>query len=96
MTSRDFVGYHIVEALRGAGAEAEGDEELSRCLHAETKARLIQMSDEELWELARLTSSPPERPVELAYKGHKQKIEELKATASEWMKDLSTRGRDDR
>jgi hypothetical protein len=46
------------------------------------------MSDKELWELAKLNSSPPEKPVELVYKGFKQAIEEHRATAREWVKDL--------
>lgn len=91
MAKRDFVKYHIRQALRGAIAEADGDEDLSRRLHTETKLRLIGMSDEELWELAKLTSSPPERPVELVYQGIKQAIEEHRATASEWMNDLVKR-----
>jgi len=80
--------YHLREALRGAVAEANGDEDLSRRLHAETKLRLIGMSDEELRELAKLVSSPPEWPVELVYKVIKQAIEEHRATASEWINDL--------
>ncbi|GAH59993.1 unnamed protein product, partial [marine sediment metagenome] len=63
MAKRDFVKYHLHQALRAMRAELDGDEDLSRRLHAETKVRLIRMSDEELWELAKLTSSP-ERPVE--------------------------------
>ncbi len=66
VAKRDFVKYHLREALRGAAAEADGDEDLSRRLRAETKLRLIGMSDEQLWELAKQTSCPPEMPVELA------------------------------
>ena len=88
VTRRDFLKCHLREVLRGAEAEANGDKELSRRLHAGTKLRLIGMSDEELWELAKLTSCPPERPVELAYKDHKQAVEEHRATASEWINDL--------
>lgn len=65
MTVQDSVRYHLAEAMRGAAAEADGDEILSRCLRAETKLRLMSMSDEKLWELAKATSCPPERPVEL-------------------------------
>ncbi len=88
VAEQDFVKYHLREALRGAAAEADGDEDLSRCLRAEAKLRLIGMSDEQLWELAKQTSCPPEMPVELAYKAHKQAVEECRATASEWMNDL--------
>ena len=91
MAKEDFIRYHLREALYAAAAEADGDEDLARQLHAGTKLRLISMTDEELWELAKQTSSPPEMPIELAYKGHKQKVEELRATASEWMNDLTDR-----
>ena len=90
MAKRDFVKYHLREALRAAVAELDGDEELSRRLHAEAKLRLVRMSDEELWELAKLTSSP-EKPVESVYKVIKQAIEEHRATASEWIPDLVKR-----
>ena len=79
---------HLVEALRGAIAEAEGNIRLSQRLHAETQLRLIRMSDEDLWELAKQTSCPPERSVESVYKIYKQRIDELKATPSEWISSL--------
>ena len=95
--------HHILVALGAAVAEMEGDEDLSRRLHAETRLRLISMSDEEIWELAKPGSHPPERPVELVYKQIKQAVEEHRATASEWMNDLPMKtatpvreGRDDR
>jgi len=93
VANRDLIRHHIVVALYAGQAEADGNEELSRCLHAETKFRLINMSDEELWELAKLTASPPERPVELIYEGLKQAIEEHRATAGEWTNDLTRKER---
>lgn len=80
---KNSVPNHIVEALCGAVAEAEGDEKLSRLLHAETKVRLIQMSDEELWELAKRTSHSSQS-LELIYKQYKQAREQATATAVEW------------
>ena len=91
MAKQDFIEYHIVEALCGAVAEAEGNEDIARRLRAMTKLRLINMSEEELWELAKLFSSPPERPVELVYKGIKEDIEEHHATIDEWINDLGER-----
>jgi len=88
VAKQDFIKYHLIEALHGAVAESNDDEDLSRRLHAETKLRLMGMSDEELWELAKLTADPPLRPIELAYKGFKRRVEELRTTASEWMNDL--------
>jgi hypothetical protein len=47
------------------------------------------MLDEELWELAKLTSSPPERPAELVYEKMKEAAEKLRASVGEWTKDLT-------
>ena len=62
MAKQDFIKYHLREALQASIAESNGDEALSRRLQAEVKLRLIGMSDEELWELAKLTADPPLRP----------------------------------
>ncbi len=43
--------YHLLEAIRNGFAEAAEDEDLSQSLRAETRLRLIRMSDEELWGL---------------------------------------------
>ena len=85
---QDFTRRHIIWALCAGAADADGDEDLSRRLRAQTKLRLITMSNEELRELAELNSSPPEKPVELVYKGFKQAIEEHRATVSEWTKGI--------
>lgn len=52
------------------------------------KLRLINMSDEQLWELARMVSHPPERAADLVYQGFKGKTEKLWSTAGAWMKAL--------
>jgi len=80
---RDLAKYHLCEALRASIAEEDGNEDLARRLFAETKLRLISMSDEELWELAKQTAEPFNRPVDQAYKDYKQRVEEILATASE-------------
>jgi len=79
--------HHIIWAVRGGAADADGNEDLSRRLYAETKLRLICASDEELWELAKLLSFS-QMPVELAYEETKRAIDEHKATVSEWIRDL--------
>jgi len=91
MTNQDFVKYHLYETLLGGVAEADGNDALSRRLHAQARLRLISMSDEELCQLAKLTASPPERSVELTYQGYKREIKKIRATASEWLTDLQTR-----
>ncbi len=92
MTNKDFARRHLVEALLGGAAEADGNDELSRRLRAKTKLRLISMSDEELRELARLTLSSPDRSAESAYQNYKQAVEKLRATKSEWLTDLQPAG----
>ena len=89
MVTGDVVKYHICEALRAGPAELHGDRELCRSLRAETKMRLISMSEEELWELARVTCSP-HKTSEQVYVSFKEAIDELKVSASEWMKDLES------
>ncbi len=86
--NRDFVIRHLREALVGAIAEADGNETLSRRLHARARLRLITMSDEELRELANQVACPPERPIETVYQGLKDQITQLKQTAIDWTKDL--------
>lgn len=88
MGQHDFISYHLFDALRAALAEADGDVDLSRRLHAETKLRLIYMSDDELWELARVTAARARKPVELVYKQLKQAVDQHRATASEWINEL--------
>ena len=51
-----YVESHLLAALAAGLAEANGDKELSGHLRARAKLSLITMSDEQLWELARLTS----------------------------------------
>jgi len=82
-----IIKYHLLQALAASIAEIEGDEAQSRRLHAEVRLRLINMSDEELWELARV-AKPPEQTIEASYMKFKEAVEEHRATASEWMKDL--------
>ncbi len=80
----------MIWAVRGGAADADGDEDLARRLYAETKLRLICVSDEELWELAKLFSSS-KNLVELVYEETKRVIEEHMTTASECVNDLVRR-----
>jgi hypothetical protein len=81
------IKYHLLQAIAASVAELNGDEAQSRRLHAEVKLRLVNMSDEVLWELAK-AAKPPEQTIEASYRKFKEAVEEHKATASEWMKDL--------
>jgi len=67
MTERELIEYHIVESLRALEAEAEGELELAQFLRANTKSRLMNMSDKALWELANITADPPERTISQAF-----------------------------
>lgn len=88
MTEKESLKHHLVEAVRAAAAEAEGDEELSQRLHAATRMRLIGMSDDDLWELATMIAIPLGKPVQQMFHGFKEAIEEHKATIKEWVGDL--------
>jgi len=88
MTAKESLKHHLIKAARAAAAEAEGKEELARRLHAATKLRLINMSDDELWEFALILAIPQGKPVQQVFHGFKQAVEEHKATRAEWMKDL--------
>lgn len=65
MTDKNFVKHHIYESPRASVAEMNGNEALCHQLKVEIRSRFRHMSDEELWELALMTSSPPERPVDV-------------------------------
>ena len=47
MAEYDFVVHYLREALQASIAESNGDEDFSRRLHAETKLRLMSISDED-------------------------------------------------
>jgi len=88
MASRNFAQYHLYEGLYAAATESDGNKDSSRRMHAEAKLRLMSMSDEELRELAKLTSSFLDRPVEVSYQETKRAIAQHRVTASEWINDL--------
>lgn len=88
MTEKESLKHHLIEAARAAAAEAEGDEELSRRLHAATRMRLIGMSDDDLWELAVMIAIPLGKPVQQIFHSFKKAVEEHKATIEEWAGDL--------
>ena len=83
-----YAEYHLYEALLGNIAEAEGNVYLARRLQTNAKLRLINMSDEELWRLAAITSYPSGQSIIETYLRYRRGIEELKITSGEWMKDL--------
>lgn len=82
----NYAARHLLSALAAGLADANGNKDLSRQLHAKTKLRLITMPDQQLWELARLTSAG--KPVEQVYERYKKVIAELIATRGQWTKDL--------
>lgn len=88
MSAQNDLINHILESLHAAIAEAEGREHEANHLHAQTKLRLLTMSDEEIWELARMISPPEEEAIKCTYETIKQSIREHSATASQWMKYL--------
>lgn len=89
MLKQDFVKQHLRLALLGAIAEADGNEAVSRSMHADTQRRLISMSDEELWQLANLTTSPSKASVELAYDELKGRVKTLAANSNDQIEDIA-------
>jgi len=89
MANSDLVRYHVQNAIRAAIAETSGWKRQAERLRAQGNLRLMVMSDEELWELAKVLSHPPARSIETAYEELKQVIEERKRTADEWMSALA-------
>ena len=88
MTEREIIEYHLVEALRALEAEENGELELAQYLRAQTKSRLMNMSDKELWELANITAAPPEKPVSQAFKELKATREDLRNKTLGWERML--------
>lgn len=80
-----FVEQHIVDCLRAAIVEANGEPERAARLRAQAKLRLVCMTDIEVWELAKRTCCPPTRSALDAYRDIKGTIEEYKATADQWL-----------
>jgi hypothetical protein len=88
VTEKESLKHHLIEAALASLAEAEGNDGLARRLHAATKMRLINMSDDELWDLAVMLAIPQGKPVQQVYHGFKKAVEEHKSTMREWASDL--------
>lgn len=91
----DFAFHHLCQAYRALLAELDGRGELARRLYAEMRFRLINMPDQQLWELVRLTSHAPEWPIEATHRMFIGAIEKSRLTASEWVKDLKLSSNED-
>jgi len=91
VAGQNFLANHILESVCAAAAEADGNEDLANSLRAQLRLRLLTMSDEEIWELARLISSPPAVPSEWAYGQIEEAIKDHSATANQWLKNLYTK-----
>ena len=81
---KESIEYHLLEAVQAAAAEAEGKEELSRHLHAATRLRLINMPDDDLWDLSVLFAIPMEKTVPEVFHSFKLAVAEHKKTMKEW------------
>ena len=80
-----YLTYHVLESLRGAVAEIEEDEDMSRRIREQTRLRFANMSDNDLWELALLAASP-QHPVEFIFLDYLKDRERLAAA----IKDVPT------
>ena len=88
MTSSDFARQHILGALCAALAEADGYEDKARRLYAQTKLRMIIMSDDDVRELAGMLEYLPDRPQEKVLAELRETITEYRKTAHEWLPEL--------
>jgi hypothetical protein len=88
MTEREIIEYHLIEALRALEAEENGELELAGYLRAQTKSRLMNMSDKELWELANVTAALPDKSVSDAFNELKATREELRSKTLGWEQTL--------
>lgn len=90
MRRRNFVGHRILSSLCAGIAEVTGDEKLAQRVCAQTRLRLITMSDEEIWQMAEVCSLHDRSPTQVyeQYVQIKRSIEEHKATFDTWRNDL--------
>ena len=85
MDTSQFVENHIVDCLRAAIVEASGDQQRATKLRAQAKLRLVCMTDDEVWELAKRTCFPPKRSAEEAYWDIKETIAEYRQMSDQWL-----------
>ena len=80
---------HVIEALRVASAEVDGNEEVAEHIMAETRLRLIGMNDDELRDLAAIFAILRGKPFNECYQQLKQSVEEHRETMEEWLPYLA-------
>lgn len=85
MGTVQYVEQHIVDCLRAAIVEANGEPERASRLRAQARLRLVCMTDAEVWELAKRTCFPPNRTAIAAYRDIKETIREYTSSAEEWL-----------
>lgn len=89
MEQTSFVSQHIFDSLRAALAEASGCEDEARRLTAQSRLRLLTMSNEETWELAQLISTHADNHIEKIHNDILGAIEDHRSIAEEWIPDIS-------
>ena len=85
MKKFDLVRYHILSTICAGIAESNGYKEEAGKMRAQGNLRLLVMSEEELYELARMLACPPSRPIDIIYGELIETIEEHKKTAGQWI-----------
>jgi len=76
---------HVIEALQGAAADVDGNEEKAKHLMAETRLRLLSMNDDDLRDLAAIFVILRGKPFDECYQQLKQSVEEHWETMEEWL-----------
>ena len=80
---------HVIEALRAAAADVDGNEEMAEHLMAETRLRLLSMNDDELRDLAAIFAILCGKPFDECYRHFKQSVEEHRETMEAWLPYLA-------
>ena len=80
---------HVIEALQGAAADVDGNEEKAKCIMAETRLRLLSMNDDELRDLAAIFAILRGKAFNECYQQLKQSVEEHRETMEEWLPYLA-------
>ncbi len=85
-----LVDYHIWSSLRAAMAETYGYDEAANRLRAQSKLRLLLMSEAELGELATMLSVLLSKHPSLVYEDIQKEIRLHRETAGDWVGALQS------
>ena len=94
-TANELAKLHVQMCIQCAKCEVSGDIKIAERLRALGNLRLCTMTNDELWELAKLLSNPPMRPVSTVHAELTTAIDEKRETAREWIPKIFRNPADD-